>query len=146
MKKKNMIKNQSKVTSYKAPLPEIHQLKIFTKSDKLIYDNMIESISDNPDNVININLNQRLKFLPTETLTIEISEETLHHQKLHNHLEFNYFIGNKKALFYNLQNYYNLLGKDVFKIIPYTLHIKKGVQDQAYKTFLKEYKRVAKDQ
>ena len=91
-------------------------------------------------------MNQRLKCLPTETLSINVSEEKLHEQKLYNHLEFNYFIGNKKALFYNLQNYYNLLGKDVFKIIPYTLHIKKGVQDPAYKTFLKEYKRIAKDQ
>lgn len=106
----------------------------------------MENISDNPDNIININLSNRLKFLPIDTLKINFTEETLHQQKLHNHFEFNYFIGNKKALFYNLQNYYNLLGKDVFKIIPYTLHIKKGVQDSAYKTFLKEYKKIAKDQ
>jgi tubulin---tyrosine ligase len=48
---------------------------------------------------------------------------------MHNHLEFNHFIGNKKALFYNLKQYYDLLHKDVFEIIPLTYHIKEGMSD-----------------
>lgn len=27
--------------------------------------------------------------------------------KCHNHLEFNFHLSNKKALFYNMRNYYN---------------------------------------
>jgi hypothetical protein len=52
---------------------------------------------------------------------------------IHNHLECNYFIGNKKALFYNLRQYYTLLNKNVFDYLPLTFHIKKGVDDREYK-------------
>lgn len=34
--------------------------------------------------------------------------------KVHNHLENNFFIGNKKALFYNMRRYLNLKGVDPF--------------------------------
>ena len=43
-----------------------------------------------------------------------------------------------------MHNYYKLIGKNAFDVIPYTLHIKKGVQDPAYNTFVKEYKKIAK--
>lgn len=64
---------------------------------------------------------------------------------MHNHLECNYFIGNKKALFYNLKQYYDLLGKNVFDIIPLTYHIKHGTTDPQYEAFTKEFKRLAKE-
>lgn len=34
--------------------------------------------------------------------------------KIQNHFECNYFLGNKKALFYSLKKYYILLNKDPF--------------------------------
>lgn len=34
--------------------------------------------------------------------------------KVQNHFECNYFLGNKKALFYSLRKYYTLLKKDPF--------------------------------
>ena len=34
--------------------------------------------------------------------------------KLHNHLPQNYLLGNKKALFYCLKEYYSLTQRDVF--------------------------------
>jgi tubulin--tyrosine ligase len=49
---------------------------------------------------------------------------------VHNHLECNFHIGNKKALFYNLRQYYDLIGKDVFDYLPLTFHIKKGLDDK----------------
>lgn len=48
---------------------------------------------------------------------------------MHNHFEFNYFIGNKKAMFYNLKQYYELTNKNLGDIIPLTFHIQKGVND-----------------
>jgi hypothetical protein len=60
---------------------------------------------------------------------------------IHNHLECNYFIGNKKALFYNLRQYYTLLNKNVFDYLPLTFHIKKGVDDREYKQFVKYFKK-----
>jgi len=40
-----------------------------------------------------------------------------------NHLEHNYHLGNKKALFYNLKNYCEKNKQDVFDIVPLTFHI-----------------------
>lgn len=46
---------------------------------------------------------------------------------VHNHLENNFHLGNKKALFYNLKEFYSYQNKDVFQDIPLTFHIKKGL-------------------
>lgn len=59
---------------------------------------------------------------------------------VHNHFLQNYHIGNKKALFYNLKRYYDLIGKDVFTIIPLTFHIKTGTSDPEYQNFVREFK------
>lgn len=58
-------------------------------------------------------------------IAMECSEEL----KVHNHLESNFYIGNKKALFYNLRKYAELKGFDLFSIIPMTFHISRGTQD-----------------
>lgn len=55
---------------------------------------------------------------------------------MHNHLSNNFYLGNKKALFHNLKEYYSLTGADLFKVVPLTFHIKKGVKDVQYKRFL----------
>lgn len=47
--------------------------------------------------------------------------------KVHNHLQNNFYIGNKKALFYNMRRYLSLKGIDPFTVIPLTFHISKGV-------------------
>lgn len=61
---------------------------------------------------------------------------------MHNHFLKNYHIGNKKALFYNLKRYYDLINKNVFNVIPLTFHIKTGTSDPEYSNFIKEYKRL----
>lgn len=49
--------------------------------------------------------------------------------KISNRMEDNYHLSNKKALFYNLKFYFDYIQKDVFKVIPVTFHIKKGIND-----------------
>jgi tubulin--tyrosine ligase len=46
---------------------------------------------------------------------------------MHNHLINNYVLGNKKALFNTMTNYYNEIGKNVFDYLPLTFHIKEGM-------------------
>lgn len=70
----------------------------------------------------------RLKYLPEEFLKKRDPEETMN-LHVHNHFACNYEIGNKKALFYNLKHYYELIGVNPFDTIPLTFHIKKGLQD-----------------
>jgi tubulin monoglycylase TTLL3/8 len=60
---------------------------------------------------------------------------------MHNHLTNNFYLGNKKALFYNLKEYYELTGGHLFKVIPLTFHIKKGMRDPQYKRFLVYHKK-----
>ena len=57
--------------------------------------------------------------------------------KVQNHLECNYYLGNKKALFYSMKNYYQLNHKNIFDFLPITFHICKGVDDPEYEKFLK---------
>lgn len=47
--------------------------------------------------------------------------------RMHNHLEFNYYLGNKKALFYNIKRICEYKGEDPFDYVPLTFHIAKGI-------------------
>lgn len=58
---------------------------------------------------------------------------------VHNHLEHNYFIGNKKALFYHMKKYYELKELNLSDALPLTFHIIKGVEDPEYRQFLRKY-------
>lgn len=59
--------------------------------------------------------------------------------KIQNHLECNYYLGNKKALFYSMKEYYTLFGKDPFQYIPLTFHISQGLDDQEFDRFMVYY-------
>ncbi|CAD8044235.1 unnamed protein product [Paramecium primaurelia] len=60
--------------------------------------------------------------------------------RVHNHLEGNFQISNKKALYYNMKSYYESIGQDPFKFIPLTFHIQDGIKDPVYQQF-EEYAR-----
>jgi hypothetical protein len=58
---------------------------------------------------------------------------------MHNHLTHNFHLGNKKALFYNLKEYYELTSGNLFRTIPLTFHIKTGTKDlQAFRGLLQK--------
>ncbi|CAD8142301.1 unnamed protein product [Paramecium pentaurelia] len=59
--------------------------------------------------------------------------------KVHNHLENNFHLGNKKALFYNMKAYYESQNINVFDNLPVTYHIK-SLDGLEYKQFLDAYK------
>jgi hypothetical protein len=46
---------------------------------------------------------------------------------MHNHLINNYVIGNKKALFNTMSEYYKENNLDVFDFLPLNFHIKDGL-------------------
>ena len=47
-------------------------------------------------------------------------------------MEHNYHLSNKKALFWNMCQYYKTLGKDPFEHLPLTFHIEKGLIDKEF--------------
>lgn len=55
-------------------------------------------------------------------------------RKIYNRLENNFHLSQKKSLFYNIRNYYNLLKMDPYDVIPITFHIQ-SINDQEYKRF-----------
>ena len=52
--------------------------------------------------------------------------------KVHNHLEFNFHLGNKKAFFHNIRQYYEIIGTNPFEKIPLTFHICNGEEDPEF--------------
>lgn len=48
-------------------------------------------------------------------------------------------MSNKKALFLNMKNYYDAMGKDVFSAVPVTFHVKAGLDDPEFSRFKTYY-------
>lgn len=63
---------------------------------------------------------------------------------MQNHFINSYIIGNKKALFQTMSNYYSAAGEDVFKYLPMTFHVCNGLEDDMYLKFLNFYYAIAK--
>ncbi len=53
----------------------------------------------------------------------------------YNHLECNYHLSNKKALFYNMKQMCDWKGEDVFQYLPLTFHVKDGLEDAEWGRF-----------
>jgi len=58
-----------------------------------------------------------------------------------NHVEGHVHLSNKKALYYNMRNYYESIGENPFKYIPLTYHIQNNLEDKEYERFAEEFKR-----
>ena len=54
-------------------------------------------------------------------------------------MEDNFHLSNKKALFLNMRQYYDIQGLDVFQVLPVTFHIKNGDQDPEFAKFSEYY-------
>ena len=66
--------------------------------------------------------------------------------KVCNHLEGHIHLSNKKALYYNMKNYFECLGENPFDYIPLTFHIQEGSTDAQYEIFLKTYQEFEQDE
>ncbi|CAD8095262.1 unnamed protein product [Paramecium sonneborni] len=90
-----------------------------------------------------IDRNQKayMKFVNQKNLSILKVDSNI---KIHNHIDKNYHLGNKKAMYHNLKKYYELTKQDLNQIIPRTFHIQKGARDKVYLQFLEFYKKQPK--
>ena len=66
--------------------------------------------------------------------TLKLAQYQSASLRMHNKIEHNFHLSNKKALFFNLKTYYDIMGIDVFNIIPVTFHIN-NAEDVAYLEF-----------
>lgn len=80
----------------------------------------------------------KVKGLPKADLEPMDTENTI----ICNHVEGHAHLSNKKALFYNIKNYYESIGEDPFKFIPLTYHIKENLEDKEFERFVQEFERL----
>lgn len=59
-----------------------------------------------------------------------------------NHVDGHVHLSNKKALFYNMRNYYESIGENPYKFIPLTFHIQENLEDKEFERFTEEFKRL----
>lgn len=60
--------------------------------------------------------------------------------RMHNHLQNNWNLSNKKALFMNIKNYFEAKKINPFEFIPMTFHVQK-IGDKEYENFVQEYQK-----
>lgn len=118
-----------KGSSFKPPFPD-NEEKIFTLIDRRSYNTFQKRTETNDLD----NFDARLKYFSKEFLMIPTTPKT--EERVHNHFIHNNFLGNKKALFYNLKYYYDLRGKNLWDIIPLTFHIKNSENDNQYQALM----------
>ena len=68
-----------------------------------------------------------------------VKTQEIKQTRMQNHLINNYVIGNKKALFNTMANYYQETNQHLFDFLPLTFHIKEGLEDKKYFEFLRYY-------
>ncbi|OMJ89940.1 hypothetical protein SteCoe_7833 [Stentor coeruleus] len=72
-------------------------------------------------------------------ITLKPSQYKSAEMRMHNKIEHNFHLANKKALFYNMKSYYEILGDDVFNVLPLTFHVKSN-DDPVFLDFERSYK------
>jgi len=90
-------------------------------------------------------LNSQAKSASSSTENSDTDQNNYPH-KICNHLEGNAHLGNKKALFYNMKQYYESCGKDPFAVIPLTFHIRCGKYDPQYEKFMDAFHKMKNEQ
>jgi hypothetical protein len=68
--------------------------------------------------------------------------EAMYQNKVYNRLEYNFHLSNKKALFWNMWEYYKSIDKSPWDALPVTFHIENGLSDSEYIKFLNYYERL----
>lgn len=59
--------------------------------------------------------------------------------RIHNRLEFNFNLADKKYLYRNMKKYYSAVGEKVFDNLPLTFHLQNGEDDEEFYEFLKVF-------
>ncbi|CDW72755.1 tubulin-tyrosine ligase family protein [Stylonychia lemnae] len=65
--------------------------------------------------------------------------------RIYNKLEDNFHLSNKKALFFNMSQYYKLTNRDPFEMLPLTFHIEHGLDDPEFDKFKQYFDQIEKE-
>jgi hypothetical protein len=59
--------------------------------------------------------------------------------RMHNRLEYNHNLADKKFLYINMKKYYSAIGENVFDYLPLTFHLQFGEDDPSFMEFVRAY-------
>ncbi|OMJ79072.1 hypothetical protein SteCoe_20973 [Stentor coeruleus] len=59
--------------------------------------------------------------------------------RIHNRLEFNFNLADKKYLYFNMKKYYSSIGEDVFDYLPLTFHIQNADDENGFSEFTRVF-------
>ena len=59
--------------------------------------------------------------------------------RLHNRLEHNFNLADKKFLYINMKKFYSAIGENVFDYLPITFHLQHGEDDSSFYEFIKTF-------
>ena len=76
-----------------------------------------------------------IKNLPSYAQSKDITKVFPLNSKICNHLEAQYHLSNKKAMFINMKYYFEATNQDIDNVLPLTYHIKNGLEDPEFKKF-----------
>ncbi|CAD8118984.1 unnamed protein product [Paramecium sonneborni] len=134
----NQLISQSIQTKKKIQINNLNQLKrIFNQIDLHSILNFMEENNQQDSQIIFSDCSDKL-LMSIKGLQTTIHQDSKNY-KMHNHMQDNWHLGNKKALFYNMRNYFKIIKEDYTKYIPITFHIQKGMTDPEYFKFFDYY-------
>ena len=70
------------------------------------------------------------------------NQEIMYQTKIYNRLEDNFHLSNKKALFWNMSEYYKSENISPWNALPVTFHIENGLNDPEYSKFLSFHNKI----
>ena len=127
--------NEAKVAK-SLKINSIHLKKILNKTDICNFSEILQT----PCFVEEVEL-QIKKYKEN----VKIISNDLFSRKMHNHIEDNFHLSNKKCLFYNMRNYFTGIQENVFDFLPRTFHIQNGLEDPEFFKFVEHFKKRAED-
>jgi tubulin polyglutamylase TTLL1 len=116
--------------------------KLFGRLDYKIWRKHLELNEKSEKKISELTYQRRIKLYEKKRMGRVDDSRTL---RVHNHLENNFYIGNKKAIYYNLKRYLELKGEQPFGMLPLTFHITRGVEDPEYLRFLGCYEAIEEE-
>lgn len=126
---KKQLESLKSCTSSPSPKPD-QSLPPYPSINKALLPKLKPSESDY-FGLISITNSPSYTILTPEKLSAES-------QKLHNHLEFNNILSNKKDLYYTMKSYYSLTGQSLFSKLPLTFHLTSD-SDPEFSEFLSSF-------
>lgn len=104
--------------------------------------NLNKQVYEERDLVSSSDEDEPSKGSPTKTKIYNENQDVMFQNKIYNRLEDNFHLSNKKALFWNMSEYYRSMEKSPWDALPVTFHIENGLSDPEYNKFMNYYQKV----